>query len=128
MERWKQELQLVEGVYGALNLGLNLEWFSITYWKLPPGWNKAETTVLVQIPPGYPVTPPDNFYTENDLTLANGQQPGNSSVNQTVAGKMWRMFSYHVESGDWHPQADPMRGHNLLTFLYGVAKRLAEVS
>jgi hypothetical protein len=113
---------------GVSCLGPNLEWFSITHWKLPPGWNKAETTVLVQIPPGYPVTPPDNFYTDNDLALANGQQPGNSSVNQLVASKMWRMFSYHVEGRDWHPHADPLKGHNLLTFLYGVAKRLAEVS
>ncbi len=128
IERRKQELHLVEAAYGELEISPNLDSVIIKRWSLPPGWNKPETAVLVMIPAGYPMTPPDNFYTDNDLRLANGTSPGNSSPNQPQIGRQWVRFSYHVESADWRPSADLLSGHNLLTFLTGVAKRLSEVS
>jgi len=128
IERRKREVELVAAAYGDLECDPNLEWIIIKHWGLPSGWNKEETAVLVLIPPGYPVTPPDNFYTDNDLRLANEGQPGNTSTNQHQAGRQWLQFSYHIEGGDWQPHADPLQGHNLLTFLQGIARRLSEVS
>jgi hypothetical protein len=128
MERRKQELKLVEARYGELEASPTLDWFIVKRWRLSPGWSKGETQVLIQIPPGYPVTPPDNFYVDQDLRLGGGQQPGNSTPNVVLIGRQWHCFSYHVEGGDWLPHADPLNGHNLLTFLQGVDKRLAEVS
>lgn len=128
MERRKQELRLVEVRYGELEVSPRLDWFIVNHWNLPFGWSKSETQVLIQIPPGYPVTPPDNFFTEQDLRLEGGLQPGNSNPNAILVDRLWHLFSYHVEGGDWVPHADPLNGHNLLTFLQGVAKRLAEVS
>ena len=126
-ERWKGELLLVEAVHGPIDIAPDLAWFIMRRWSLPPGWSKRETAVLVLIPPGYPVTPPDNFFVDPDLRLANGGMPGNAGP-ETQAGKQWLRFSYHVESGDWKPHADSKQGHNLLTFLQGVGNRLAEVS
>ena len=128
MERRKLELKLVEASYGELELGPNLDWVIIKHLKLPSGWSKPETALLVMIPPGYPFTPPDNFYVDNDLRLGGARQPGNSTANQNLVGRRWSLFSYHVEKGDWQPQADLLKGHNLLTFLHGVARRLTEVS
>ncbi len=128
IERRNLEFKLVADLYGELEIAPDLSWFVVKNWRLPAGWNKHETALLVQIPPGYPVTPPDNFYTDHDLFLSNGGQPGNSSAGQSLVGRQWRMFSYHVESGDWQPHAEPSKGHNLLTFLQGVTKRLLEAS
>jgi hypothetical protein len=128
IERRNSEFNLVTGIYGELEIATDLSWFVVKSWRLPAGWNKYETALLVQIPPGYPVTPPDNFYTDPDLLLGNGGQPGNSSAGQSLVGRQGRMFSYHVESGDWQPHAEPSKGHNLLTFLEGVIKRLLEAS
>lgn len=124
--RWIQELKLVEEKYGELELGPNKEWFVIKSWPLSSGWNKPVVSVLVMIPPGYPTTPPDNFYVDNDLLLLDGRGPNSSTPNQNLAGRTWRQFSYHVHS-DWQPDADMLKGHNLLTFLLGVGKRLSEV-
>lgn len=126
--RLRDEYKLVEAQYGELELGANLEWFIVKTWHLPPGWSKPVTVLLVLIPPGYPVTPPDNFYTDNELQISGGTQPGNTNPNQNLAGRQWRQFSYHIEGGDWQPHAEPLKGHNLLTFLIGVEKRLSEVS
>ena len=127
IERRQKELKLVETEYGELEFGVNLDWFNIKCWNLIPGWNKPSTNVLVLIPSGYPVTPPDSFYTDHDLRLANGGQPG-SSTPAHVLGKNWVRFSFHLEPKDWRPHADPLHGHNLLTFVHGVAMRLSEVS
>jgi hypothetical protein len=128
IERRKIELALVEAKYGELEVGPNHDWFVVKRWKLVPGWNKAETQVLVLLPPGYPTTPADNFHTDADLRLANGSQPGSASSTYSHNGRQWSQFSYHVESGDWKPHADPLLGHNLLTFLEGVGKRLSEAN
>lgn len=128
IERRKEELKLVEAKYGALEVDPNVEWFIVKVWHLGSGWNMAETPVLVLFPPGYAVTPPDNFYTRNDLRLASGSEPGNTSPNANQAGRTWRQFSWHVEGGDWKPHAEVLKGHNMLTFLDGVGRRLTEAS
>lgn len=128
LERRQREIELIQAAYGELDLGPDLDWLLIKQWPLPAGWNKKSTEVLVLIPPGYPVTPPDSFYTEPDLCLAGGGQPGNTAQGHSVNGRSWRWFSYHVEAGDWRPHADLLQGHNLLTFLEGVRRRLSEVS
>ncbi len=128
IERRKEELKLVEGKYGDLEIAPNYDWFIIRRWQLGSGWSMAETPVLVLFPPGYPVTPPDNFYACNDLRLASGSQPGNTSPNVTQAGRTCLQFSWHVEGGDWQPHAEVLKGHNMLTFLEGVARRLVQAS
>jgi hypothetical protein len=128
IERRKIELNLVEKQYGELRVGSDFSWFIVNAWKLPTGWNKSTTALLVIIPPGYPATPPDNFYTDQDLRPASGGEPGNASGALDHDGARWRQFSYHVEAGDWRPGADPLKGHNLLTFLIGIGGRMSEAS
>lgn len=123
-ERIKRELALVAAAYGELEIDPELRWFIVKRWPLVPGWNNGHTRVLVLIPPGYAVTPPDNFHTEPDLAVKGGGQPGSTSAAQPINGKQWLQFSYHIEASDWQPE----NGHNLLTFLGGVDRRLREVS
>jgi len=128
IERRKTELDLVSSQYGEIEVGADQDWFVIKHWTLAAGWNKDETAVLVLIPPGYPVTPPDNFYTDNALRVEGGGLPGSTSADQAQQGRQWLQFSYHVEDGEWHPHADPLKGDNLLTFLLAVGKRLSEAN
>lgn len=46
---------------------------------------------------GYPETPPDNFHTDADLTLAGGGQPDSASGMLDHADRHWRVFSWHFE-------------------------------
>src|SRR2546427_6728397 len=128
IERRNEELKLVEAKYGELEIDPNYDWFVIRRWQLGSGWNTGETPIFVVFPLGYPVTPPDNFYARNDLRLAAGGQPGNTNPNATQAGRTWLQFSWHVGGGDWRPHAEILKGHNMLTFLEGVSRRLSEAS
>lgn len=126
IERRKKELDLVIRVADEVEIDPSLNWFIIKQYPLGNGWNKPEISVLILIPSGYPTTPPDNFYTDPDLRLAQGAQP-NRATPCVQIGKQWLQFSYHVEKGDWQPHAEVSKGHNLLTFLDGVKQRLTEV-
>ena len=128
IERIRRELEFVERRFGELERGPNLDWFIVRAMLLGNGWNKEVTGILVLLPGGYPTTPPDNFYADPDLRLASGSVPGNVSVDQTAIGRAWVLFSYHVESGEWKPAPEPEEGHNLLTYVEAVARRLAEAS
>jgi len=127
IERQKQEIGLVQSRFDDIEVGSDGDWIIVGRWALPPGWNKTVLKVLVLVPLGYPATPPDNFYTDLDLRIEGGAQPGNTSATSQL-GREWLQFSYHVEAGDWQPHAEVLEGHNLLTFLEGVRARLNEVS
>ena len=129
LERRHKELELVEAQYGELERAPDLSWFAIRRLPLPAGWSKIETSLLILLEPGYPETPPDNFYTDADLTLAGGGEPDAASGMLEHADQRWRVFSWHFEdTTEWQPHAELERGHNLLTYLLGVQQRLAEAN
>lgn len=50
--------------------------FSVPGVKLDAGkWNAEAATVLIVTPPGFPWTPPENFWTEGRLALIHGGLP-----------------------------------------------------
>lgn len=128
LERRLKEVDLLRQRYGDLEHGPNLEWIVFKAFNLPPGWNRARIRLLLILPPGYPMTPPDNFYVELGLRLSSGVGTANYSEPVSQLGQDWGQFSYHVDVGDWKASADILAGHNLLTFTIGVEKRLSELN
>jgi len=115
--------------YGEIEYGPSLDWVLVKCFSVPHGWNRKATEVLIIVPPGYPMTPPDNFYVPNGLRIvADGAEklPGNYSENQTVLGGNWAQFSYHAQG--WSPSPDLLEGDNLLTFMLAVEQRLKELN
>lgn len=126
LERRQQEIEFLRRKYGTVEHGLNFDWVLFNEFPLPPGWNRQTTELLVIIPPGYPTTPPDNFYVRNGLKLADGRMPSNYSENQTLLGTSWGQFSFHAQG--WNPSSDFKEGDNLTTFTIAVERRLQELS
>jgi Prokaryotic E2 family E len=62
------------------------------------GWNLPAVTVRVLVPMGYPQVNLDCFYAEQQLALASGAAPTNSSI-QPILGGQYRWFSWHL--GNW---------------------------
>lgn len=126
LERRKEEAEILKRKYGSLEHGPNLDWIKFNEFRLPPGWNRAAIEVLVLIPPGYPTTPPDNFYVRNGLRLADGRVPTNYSESQSVLGGSWAVFSFHSQG--WNGSNDYREGDSLLGFVVGVERRLQELN
>ncbi len=105
--RRQRELELVRQRYGELEQPDDCSWFVIRRWPLPAGWSKAETALLVLIPPGYPETPPDSFYTDVGLTLPGGGEPANAAGRidtPGASGASSRGTSWTRASGSPNPK------------------------
>lgn len=127
MSRIDEETALLRTRFTNLEVDPQRRWFVVPDVKLAKGWNLGSTPILVELPPGYPSTPPDNFYTSPDLQPPSGGPPANTSGLRIFAGTPWLQFSIHIETGDWQAHADIKKSHTLLTYLEGVLRRLQEV-
>lgn len=128
-QRRKEEIELLRKDYGEIEIGPNLDWIIFKHFKLPKGWNREQTEILIIIPPGYPVTPPDNFYVPIGFKLESGAMPQSYSESQTHVGKQWGVFSVHIQKETWSPSSDILSGNNLLTYMIVVVeKRLKEAN
>lgn len=101
-------------------------WLHIKHFALPPGWNKKEVEILIDVPwgtPGYPSVAPQWFWTDHDLKTETGRPighffaegAGNSDRKHINAG--WGHFCVHMN--EWHPSAgnDILNGHSLIAYL-----------
>lgn len=88
-------------------------------YRLPPGWSKTETRLLLKLPASFPNGKPDMFWTDEDLTLASGGEPSKAQVFEVICGRRWRRFSWHPQG--WTPGKDDIH-----TFLEFVDQRLAQ--
>jgi hypothetical protein len=123
----RQEMELLRRKYGPLACSESFDWIKLEQFNLPPGWNRSQTRILILVPVGYPVTPPDNFYVPVGLRTASETLPSNYTESQSLLGEQWGQFSFHLD-GEWKPSADYLRGDNLLTFMLGVERRLKEAN
>ena len=91
-------------------------------YNLPPMiYNKPATDLLVLTTSRYPRAGFDMFWTDPDLTLANGGIPNAAEVIETHLGKQWRRFSYHpYQNRRWNPSED-----SLVSFVSYINQRLA---
>ncbi len=127
-ERRQQEIELLRKKYGDLEVGPNLDWVLFKAFPVPPGWSRTTTELLVVIPQGYPFTPPDNFYVPMGLKLASGNPPGNYTEGVNLVNGQWGQFSFHPEREQWKASPEILDGHNLLTFMLQVERRLVEAN
>ena len=129
LQRRLTEIKLLRKKHGKIEHGPNLEWIIFKEFELPKGWNRNTTEILIMIPSGYPVTPPDNFCVPVGLRLESGAMPQSYSESQSHFGRQWGVFSVHVQKETWSPSTDILSGNNLLTYMTVVVeKRLEEVN
>jgi len=89
-------------------------------YRVPSGWNKPETTLLLVTDIGYPNSKMDMFWTDLDFKLSGDKIPQAGEAVQPFLGKQWRRFSWHVQK--WNPAVD-----NIVTYLGTVDARLRQL-
>lgn len=125
--RLKAEIELVKAKYPDVQYGDNPPWVFIPDFSLQKDiLNKEKTRLLFMIPPGYPVTAPDDFFVDAELRLANGEAPPNfnngsrsSNGSEAPIGESWAWFSWHPNG--WRPASEIQDGDNLLSYIRGVS-------
>lgn len=92
----------------------------IEKYRVPSGWNKSETTLLLVTDIGYPNSKMDMFWTDLDFKLSGERIPQAGEVVQAFLSRQWRRFSWHVQK--WNPAVD-----NIITYLGTVDARLRQL-
>lgn len=70
--------------------------------ELPPAFRPELVDILVKLPPNFPDAAPDMFWVRTPVTLQNGGDPQNTSI-EVVLGERWQRFSWHLRPGAWQP-------------------------
>ena len=81
-------------------------WVVIKGVELPAGWNQRSTTIVIKVPPAFPVGAPDCFWADSTLRLASGAMPRSSGMNPDFGGGQTLWFSFHVQK--WNPNRDDL--------------------
>lgn len=87
-------------------------------YPLPAGFNLQSTSLLVKVPPNYPLGGLDMFWTDPQLRLVCGSLPANTTV-ENYLGRLWLRFSWHPHR--WNPSSD-----SLASYLKFIDKRLEQ--
>jgi hypothetical protein len=90
----------------------------IDQYPVPEGFNQPNTSILIKMPPNYPLGGLDMFWTDSQLRLAGGGLPVNTSIEQYL-GRPWLRFSWHPQK--WNPSSD-----SLASYLKFIDKRLEQ--
>ena len=73
------------------------------------GFVPPSTTLMIRVPPQYPMAPLDMWYCDPPLRIAaTGQLPQAAEVIEAHAGRSWQRFSRHL-NGSWQPGVDGLR-------------------
>ena len=78
---------------------------------LPPGYNVQEADLLVRLPAGYPDLPPDMWWFDPPVRLANGQDLSNTNVVEPYLGRQWQRWSRHFSNGQWQSGVDGLQSY-----------------
>jgi Prokaryotic E2 family E len=75
-------------------------------WKLPAGYDRETADLLVRLPAGYPDVPPDMWWFEPAIRLADGRVIKATEATEQHLGRSWQRWSRHFESGQWKSGVD----------------------
>jgi hypothetical protein len=76
-------------------------------FELPAHYVPRKCELLLKLPPGYPNTNPDMFWTTPGIRLANGGAPLAADVIELLEGKQWQRWSRH--NNTWRPGVDDIQ-------------------
>jgi hypothetical protein len=75
-------------------------------FPLPAGFDRSHSDLLLRLSPGYPDVPPDMWWFDPPLKLADGRTVPATEVRETHLGRSWQRWSRHFSQGQWRSGVD----------------------
>lgn len=83
----------------------------IQSWPVPPGYQQAETDLLLRLASGYPDVPPDMWWCDPALVLVNGKRPQATESTEAYLGRNWQRWSRHFQPNQWQSHLDGLESY-----------------
>ncbi len=117
-ERILLEVSLLRNAFNEVEYDSErLLWVCIHDFKLPQGFNKGKTGLLIELPKNYPFCPPKNCFLDKTIKTALGKEIREHYYPDKLYNKYydkgWAWFCIHIKS--WKIRDDVMESDNLLT-------------
>lgn len=91
-------------------------WVLLHRYRLPPGFNRRTTPILLLIPADYPQVPPDGVFIDRGLNIP-GHYFQDTGPRNPFGDKDWAWLCAHLRRQSWRPTPDVVSGDNLATLL-----------
>jgi len=75
-------------------------------WILPPGFNVSSADLLIRLAAGYPDVPPDCWWFDPAVKLANNAALPATQVSEQYLDRTWQRWSRHFIQGQWQSGID----------------------
>jgi hypothetical protein len=83
----------------------------ISNWPLPPGFDRPGADLLLRLSTGYPDVPPDMWWFDPAVKLANGTALPATEVVEHHLGRTWQRWSRHFNGGQWQSGIDGLESY-----------------
>lgn len=81
-------------------------------WRVPAGYQQAQTDLLLRLAPLYPDVPPDMWWCSPALVRLDGTLPQATEVTEHYLGRSWQRWSRHfLQPGHWQPGVDSLESY-----------------
>jgi hypothetical protein len=107
------------GIQYSISVEANMTCIVFPGYKLPGGYDRAASDLLLRLQPGFPDVPPDMWWFNPAIRLANGGVVQATEVVERHLGKDWQRWSRHFNAGQWRSGID-----SLESFLALIRKEL----
>lgn len=77
-------------------------------YRLPVGYNREVTDLLLRLPAGFPTAAPDMWWMHPDVLYANGGVPAATQHREQIRGRIWQRWSRHLAIS-WRPGTDSLQ-------------------
>jgi hypothetical protein len=83
----------------------------IKSYKLPHGYDRSESDLLVRLPAGFPDVAPDMWWFAPGIRLATGATVQATELIELHLGRQWQRWSRHFQQGQWRSGVDGLEGY-----------------
>jgi hypothetical protein len=75
---------------------------------LPPGYDRPTSDLLLRLNPGFPDVPPDMWWFNPAVRLADRRVVPATEVTEHHLGRTWQRWSRHFNAGQWRSGIDSL--------------------
>lgn len=94
------------GVAYAVSSEANMTCVVFPGFTLPAGYNRGAADLLLRLSPGFPDVPPDMWWFDPPIRLADGRAVRATEVIERHLGRPWQRWSRHFKAGQWRSGID----------------------
>ena len=80
-------------------------------WNLPSGFDPSSADLLVRLQAGYPDVPPDMWWFDPAIRLADGRAIAATDVKEVHVGRTWQRWSRHLQPQQWRSGSDGLESY-----------------